>query len=277
VGNRLEFPSARPAQFAIQKELTVHLAMNPSLGIGYKSRSQIARILTEDWAASNLYCAACDHANVSQTRANTHAVDFTCRGCNAGYQLKAGGRWNEQRIPDAGYEPMIKAIRSDNVPNLLVMQYNPSWMVSNLILVPSFFFTETAIQKRKPLSPNARRAGWVGCNILLCAIPPEGKIRLVTDSIPSDPQSVRSQYVKIKPIATLKTALRGWTLNVLRVVHKVGKTQFGLDDIYGFEAELAKLFPGNHNIRPKIRQQLQILRDIRLIDFLGGGCYSLRP
>lgn len=254
----------------------MQLAMNPLLAAGYKSRSQIARIVTENWAACNLYCAACDRACVAQNPNNARAIDFTCEGCNAGYQLKCGERWNEQRIPDAGYDAMMNAIRSDNVPNLLVMQYTPGWRVRNLLLVPSFFFTETSIQKRKPLSASARRAGWIGCNILLSAISPEGKIRLVVDEIASDPTLVRREYKRLRPIADLKGALRGWALNVLRMVHKVGKSQFELQDIYAFEAELSVLYPGNRNIRPKIRQQLQVLRDICLIEFLGGGHYALR-
>jgi type II restriction enzyme len=254
----------------------VQLAMNNLLAAGYKSRSQIARIVTESWAARNLYCAACDRACLEQCPNNARAIDFSCRGCNAGYQLKSAERWNEQRIPDAGYNAMISAIRSDNVPNLFVMQYTREWNVRNLLLVPSFFFTETAIQKRNPLGLTARRAGWIGCNILLGAISPEGKIRLVTDEVVSDPTLVRSQYKKLSPVKHLKSDLRGWALDVLRMVHKIGKAQFSLDDVYAFEQDLAQVYPGNRNIRPKIRQQLQVLRNTGLIEFLGRGKYALR-
>ena len=43
----------------------------------------------------------------------------------------------------------------------------------------------------------------------------------------------------------------------------------------GIEAArlLQKKYPWNHNIRPKIRQQLQVLRDRGLISFLGNGQY----
>lgn len=37
------------------------------------------------------------------------------------------------------------------------------------------------------------------------------------------------------------------------------------DDIYAFEPELARLYPGNRHIQPKIRQQLQVLRDRGLL------------
>jgi type II restriction enzyme len=69
------------------------------------------------------------------------------------------------------------------------MQYElATWRVKNLLLVPSFAFPPSAIIKRKPLAPTARRAGWVGCNIALNRIPVEARIWLVTTS-PSPPQS----------------------------------------------------------------------------------------
>jgi type II restriction enzyme len=250
--------------------------MNPSLAFGFKSRSQIARVLTEDWGVRNLYCPACDVNTLVQSSANTRAFDYSCHGCNGGYQLKAGTRWSEKRVPDAGYESMVGAIRSERVPNLFVMQYTADWRVLNLLLVPSFFFTESAIQKRNPLSPTARRAGWIGCNILLSAIAPEGKLRLIAAGVPQSPTFVRQQYRKVRPLAELKVSKRGWTLDVLKFVHRIGRTRFALQEMYAFEPEFAKLYPKNRNIRPKIRQQLQVLRDFGFIDFFGSGEYGLR-
>jgi type II restriction enzyme len=170
---------------------------------------------------------------------------------------------------------MVQAIRSDKVPNLLILQYSQHWTVSNLVLVPSFFFTEAAIEKRKPLGPTARRAGWVGCNILLASIAPGGKIYLVTNGVAANPERVREQYKKIKPVARLGVAPRGWALNVLNFVHRIGKRRFTLADIYAFDNELGAIFPNNRNVRPKIRQQLQVLRDVGQIEFLGKGQYKL--
>jgi len=52
-------------------------------------------------------------------------------------------------------------------------------VVTNLFVVPKHFFVREIIQERKPLAPTARRAGWIGCNILLGQIPESGKIFLV--------------------------------------------------------------------------------------------------
>jgi hypothetical protein len=69
---------------------------------------------------------------------------------------------------------------------------------------------------------------------------------------------------------------RGWFEEIADCVLRIGKSEFALRDLYGFEPELAKKYPGNRNIRAKIRQQLQRLRDQKKIDFLGDGTYRLR-
>ena len=60
---------------------------------------------------------------------------------------------------------MIERINSNLNPQLFVMNYSEKLSVTDLIFVPKFFFTFDIIEKRKPLSENARRAGWTGCNV----------------------------------------------------------------------------------------------------------------
>lgn len=68
---------------------------------------------------------------------------------------------------------------------------------------------------------------------------------------------------------------RGWLLDVMKCVESLGKREFTLDEVYAFDRYLGELYPGNQNVRPKIRQQLQYLRDRRYIEFLGRGSYRL--
>ena len=49
-----------------------------------------------------------------------------------------------------------------------------------------------------------------------------------------------------------------------------------IDEVYAFERHLGDLYPGNQNVKPKIRQQLQYLRDRGFIDFVSRGNYHLR-
>jgi len=177
---------------------------------------------------------------------------------------------------DAGYDAMIRAIRADRVPNLLVLQYSSGWIIRNLMLIPRVFFSESAIEKRKPLGAAARRAGWIGCNILLSQIAADGKIAMICEGSPVSEEKVRDEFSRIKKLAEVPPSVRGWTLDVLRAVRRLGKSHFSLGDVYDFESELQIAHPLNRNVRPKIRQQLQVLRDLGLIEFAMRGTYRIR-
>jgi len=60
---------------------------------------------------------------------------------------------------------------------------------------------------------------------------------------------------------------------VLNVVRALNKDEFTLQDVYAFAGHLEKLHPANRHVRDKIRQQLQVLRDLGLVEFLGDGRY----
>jgi type II restriction enzyme len=115
----------------------------------------------------------------------------------------------------------------------------------------------------------------VGCNILLGKIPVHARIPIVSDGSPHSPREVRGSYNRLRPLEKLNVEKRGWTLDVLQVVQSLKKTEFSLHDVYEFEEQLSRLHPANRNIKPKIRQQLQILRDLGLLRFLSPGLYRL--
>jgi len=252
------------------------LQCNVDLAASYKSGSQIARILSEDWCSHELYCPACDSDRILSSKANTPAVDFACPLCEQRFQLKNLRKWGPRKVVDAGYEAMIAAIRGDRAPHLLLLHYTSEWFIQNVLLVPRMFFTERVIEKRRPLSQTARRAGWVGCNILLSSIPEDGKIPIVSSGVPAPQKRVRLEFERIRGLGKLRPTTRGWTVDVHNAIRRLGKSLFSLQDVYGLEHELQILYPQNRNVRPKIRQQLQILRDLRFITFEGSGNYSLR-
>lgn len=179
------------------------------------------------------------------------------------------------RIVDAAYGAMIDSIRSDANPNLVYMHYDREAGVKNLILIPRFFFAETSIEMRKPLSESARSAGWIGCNIRLDRIAQEGRIQLVLQGSVLPRHQVRQDYARLAPLRTLSAGLRGWSLNVLELISGLGSKEFSLADAYSMESVLSARFPNNRNVRPKIRQPLQVLRDLGLVSFLGAGNYRL--
>ena len=249
----------------------------PTAGLErYKSASQCARVATEAWGAAHLYCANCSSSRLQRLAVNTPATDYICPSCEARFQLKSQSRPLAYRLADAAYEPMRAAIVSDNTPNLLVLHYlREEWAVWNLILVPQFAFSLHILEKRKPLSPSAKRHGWVGCSLLLGRIPADARIPIVAEGVVKNPGEVRKNYKRLRPLEELSVEKRGWALDVLNVVRSLGKKEFTLPEVYAFAELLGDLHPANRHVREKIRQQLQTLRDHSFLDFLGRGRYRL--
>lgn len=254
----------------------MELHMPAALASGYRSRSQQARVVTEAWGQRELFCANCESPFLKPTPNNSRAVDLVCPRCAAPFQLKAKRGSIGRIIDDGAYTAMLAAVREDRTPNLVLMRYDwPAWTVVDLLLIPHFAFPESAIVKRKPLAPTARRAGWVGCNIDLSRIAPEAQIPVVTACEPSPPAQVRARYNRLKPLREIKAIHRGWALDVLNVLRQLGRLEFTNDEVYAFDRDLELLHPGNRHIRPKIRQQLQVLRDSRLLIHVGPGRWRL--
>jgi type II restriction enzyme len=242
----------------------------------YHGGTQRARVITESWASSNLYCPACECTRLSRLRAGAPTVDFACAECDSMFQLKSLSRPLGRRVPDAAYSKMRAAILGDTTPNFYFLHYDAtSWQVRNLLLVPRFAFSMASIEKRKPLAATARRAGWVGCNILLSRIPADARIPIVVDRKAAREKDVRAAYERLRPFANLDVEKRGWTLDVLNLVRSLNRAEFSLADVYAGEGELARLHPKNRHVRDKIRQQLQVLRDMGLMRFTGRGMYRL--
>lgn len=242
----------------------------------YKSASQRARICSESWGEANLYCPACNSNRIDSLPIGTHASDFRCPSCHSLYQLKSKSGAFGTKVIDGAYDAMRRAILKDETPNLFLLHYElPKLTVENVFLIPHFAFSLSMLEKRKPLSPTARRAGWVGCNFLLESIPNDARIRIIEDRKPVGASRVRNAYKKLRPLEELNVEKRGWTLDVLNIVKSLNKSEFELKEIYEHEDQLAKLHPNNAHIHPKIRQQLQQLRDLKLLKFLGDGHYRI--
>jgi len=220
-------------------------------------------------------------------------------------QYEISGRDASPRRPRIGRAALPRSLAEQQ----LGPTNETTWTVRNLLLVPSFAFPPSAIIKRKPLSSTARRAGWVGCNFALNRIPAEARIAVVTtfasarrsgvapdsdfrisarefqdgdrrDACPTEtviisPEEVRAQFKRVKPLGEIKAKERGWTLDVLNAIRRLGKKEFSTADAYTFTHELEKLHPDNRHVRDKIRQQLQVLRDVGLRIHIERGVWRL--
>lgn len=251
------------------------LCCNTSCADSYVGSTQRVRVITEGWCADNLYCVACDSDKLYAVPANTRVIDFKCPLCNESYQVKGQRRFQIDRIVDGAYSTMLRAVQQNFAPNLLLLNYSVDWFVENLLLVPSLFFTESVLEKRKALGPHARRAGWIGCNLLLSNVPEDGRIGMVRHREVVSPKAVRDHFRSARKLTSLRWERRGWTTDVLKIIRENWVAEFSIADMYSFERALGNLHPGNRNVRAKIRQQLQVLRDLGFIRFEGGGRYKV--
>lgn len=208
---------------------------------------------------------------------NQPVADFYCLNCQEDYELKSKQNSIGTKIVDGAYRTMMERLRSDKNPNLFLLNYDlNSFEVLNFFVVPKHFFIPEIIEKRKPLALTARRAGWVGCNILLQNLLSIGKIFFVKNHVVESKEKVLSQWQKTLFLREEKEIdARGWTLDVISCIARLNKPSFILDDMYAFEQDLSKKHLDNHHVRDKIRQQLQILRDKGYLEFTSRGNYQL--
>jgi type II restriction enzyme len=242
----------------------------------FESASQNARIWTEGWVAKSLFCPSCGADRLWKYPNNHPVADFLCEACNEEYELKSQKNRIGRKVVDGAYDSMQARLTASNNPHLLLLSYDPKFLgVTDLFVVPKHFFIPEIIQKRKPLAPTARRAGWVGCNILLDQVPQSGKIFLVRDRALVPKADVLESWRRTAFLREEKGEARGWLIEVMKCVEAIGRPEFRLDEVYAYEAKLASIYPDNNNVRPKIRQQLQVLRDHGYLEFIGRGEYRL--
>jgi type II restriction enzyme len=240
---------------------------------GYISETQKIRVASEGWFVVCGYCTECLD-DLEKFPNNSPVADFFCNKCKEQYELKSKQGKFGKKITDGEYNTMIKRINSNENPNLFAMTYEKgSYNIKDIIAIPKYFFTEKVIEKRKPLSDKAKRAGWTGCNILFSEIPEIGKIFVMRDGDFIERNIVNKNWDFAKSFEIKSLKQRGWTFEILKIVEKQKET-FILDDIYKYEEDLQKQFPDNNHIKDKIRQQLQILRDKKYIDFVSKGLYK---
>jgi type II restriction enzyme len=261
--------------------IDMQLECETEIGLHLRSRSQQVRLITEHWFGIEGYCIACTSSALETSRPNSIAKDFACSLCGQTYELKSSETLAKKRIVDGAYATMLDRIRSRDAPALILLQYLRSpdqetkWLIRSLTAIHPVFLTDAVVECRKPLSPSAKRAGWQGCNLRIDRIPPEGRIALVHNGEALDPSIVRRLYQGSLRLLSIDPSARGWTALVLNIVRQIDRPTFRLSDIYARKKGLEEAFPNNRNVEAKIRQQLQVLRDLGYLYFSARGEYEV--
>ena len=255
---------------------SMRLLCNLSIASEYTSKAQRARVISEAWFAENCYCLACDEESLARSKANTIATDFSCESCGHRYELKTFQKRPRRSLVDGAYSSLISRINLNRAPTLCLLERNAAWHIVSLTAIHSSFLVPWAIERRQPLREGARRAGWIGCNIRLDRIPPDGEVPLIKDGAELPKAEVRRRFQRYLPLASLSNEQRGWAALTLKFVRDLAKPEFTLSEIYAKEAEFSAVYPRNLHVREKIRQQLQVLRDLGILKFKARGNYELQ-
>lgn len=252
------------------------LKFNQDIAKKYKSKSQIVRVLSEDWFSLNSFCPNCSNS-LSKFANNSPVADFFCPSCSEEFELKSKSGSIGKIVADGDYQAKINRLSSNTNPSLFVLSYEKeSYSVNDLLVVPKHFFTPEIIIKRKPLSPTSRRAGWIGSNISIASVPSSGRIFIIKDGKLENRDEILEKWHSSSFLnKTRNLESRGWLLDIMLCIDKLGKRSFSLSDIYNFVDFLKNKHPQNNNIEAKIRQQLQILRDKKYLKFTSRGNYEL--
>jgi type II restriction enzyme len=161
----------------------------------FTSQSQSARVWSESWVRREVYCPNCGQSNIEKYENNRPVADFFCAFCREEFELKSQKRQFGVKVLDGAFRSMRERLAASNNPNLMLLNYDlKQFSVTNLFVVPKHFFVQEIIERRPPLAASARRAGWIGCNILLNHIPDAGKIFLVCNGQPLPREDVLTKW-----------------------------------------------------------------------------------
>lgn len=244
----------------------------PRIGTQYSSTSKEIGVLTEAWAMMNLFCPACAGYLNPQT-SGARAVDFCCSGCAEAYQLKSSKGPIKTTVLGARYQTTLVRVIQRTHPSLFFLNYNQVTLrVQEALFIHRASISEDFVVKRKPLSYDAKRAGYQGCTFDLDRIPEEQKLWIIKNETAIQHPSVHEFWKNTNALLQQQPVAHVWLVDVLNLILVLPK-EFALQDCYEFESYLRQKHPNNKHIPDKIRQQLQRLRNLGLIEFLGQGKY----
>ena len=199
----------------------------------YESASQSARVWTERWVREFLIApTAARHVLINTPPISLPPISFAAPAARTTNSRVQKNKFSA-KVLDGAFQSMCERVAATNNPNLLLLNYDlKSFAVTNLFVVPKQFFVREVIEERKPLASTARRAGWIGCKILLNEIPDAGKIFFVRNGRLEPKNSVLEQWQRTLFLRQQEADARGWLIEVMKCVELIGKPEFRLDDVY---------------------------------------------
>ena len=93
-------------------------------------------------------------------------------------------------------------------------------------------------------------------------------------NIPEAPEGQYAEPFEVEDAKEILSAFAGWKRLTLEAIFDQPRDEFSLEDMYATAVPLARRrYPTNTFPQDKVRQQLQILRDLGLVEFMERGRY----
>ena len=106
----------------------MNLQMDVSVAKNYKSPSQKAKIISENWMLNFGYCPSCQSSLV-QSKSNSKVLDFMCSECANEFELKGKRGKYTNKVNDGAYSSMIARIAEDNSPHFFFLGYDRAYSI----------------------------------------------------------------------------------------------------------------------------------------------------
>ena len=140
----------------------------------WKSNSRIIGRAAEIYCCEKLQCRNCNEMNWLECIVNAKSKDQICKTCGKKYQIKCKNtteklynnskKTREFKTIGAEYNTTIKSIE-DEIDYIIILYKKVNYDILDIIHIKSDDITCNNIIPRKPLSNNAKRAGWQGCHL----------------------------------------------------------------------------------------------------------------
>jgi len=140
----------------------------------WKSNSRIIGRAAEIYSCEKIQCIKCNEMNWLECNINTKSKDQICKNCGKKYQIKCKNtteklynnikKNSEFKTIGAEYNTTLKSIE-DQIDYIIILYETVNHNILDIIHIKSDNITCDNIIARNPLSNNAKRAGWQGCNL----------------------------------------------------------------------------------------------------------------
>lgn len=140
------------------------------LAANFSSRSQIARVAVESWAARNVVCRRCESSLVLTPR-NAKLLDAVCRAHHHEIQVKGVVGMATDRLTAAAFGPMSERLAMGHLPDYLIVSYDRTREIVTMAeFIDGATIDASRVVARTALRASARRAGWIGSTIDLSGL-----------------------------------------------------------------------------------------------------------